>query len=214
MNIDNLVFDFNGTLVDDVDICLFLLNKMLKEKGHAGNISKEKYLSIFTFPIIKYYERSGFVFPEDNFDELAKEFDNDYNLAFPSLKLFPDVIDTLTHFKNEGKKLIVLSATKQDNLEDELKMLGIYSFFDAVIGIKDIFGRSKINEAKEYFSSNDIDANKTAFIGDTLHDAEVASSLNGHSILVSRGHQDLNTLKTSKESIILNSLEDIRTIIK
>lgn len=209
---NTLVFDFNGTLVDDIDICLELLNKMLKERNHDGNISKEKYFSIFTFPIIEYYRRAGFVFPEDDFDALAVEFHQDYENAFPLQKPFPDVIDVLNHFK-KNKRLIVLSATKQDQLEHELKILGIFEYFEEIIGIKDILGKSKINEAKDFFSREEIDPNDVVFIGDTLHDAEVAKEIGGHSILISRGHQNLETLQQSKDSLILNTLEELKGII-
>lgn len=209
---NTLVFDFNGTLVDDIDICLELLNKMLKERNHDGNISKEKYFSIFTFPIIEYYRRAGFVFPEDDFDALAVEFHQDYENAFPLQKPFPDVIDVLNHFK-KNKRLMVLSATKQDQLENELKILGIYEYFEEIIGIKDILGKSKINEAKDFFSREEIDPNDVVFVGDTLHDAEVAKEIGGHSILISRGHQNLETLQQSKNSLILNTLEELKDII-
>lgn len=211
MEISTLVFDFNGTLVNDVYICHFLLNKMLKEKGHEP-ISKEKYLDIFTFPIIEYYTRSGFVFPEDDFDSLAVQFHKDYDEAFPSLKLFDDVLDVLSYYK-QNKRIVVLSATRQDKLENELKMLGIFEYFDNVVGIKDILGYSKLNEASEFFSKERIDPENVAFIGDTLHDAEVANVIGGHSILIARGHQSLNVLKQAKDSLILSTLEELKTII-
>lgn len=209
---DTIVFNFNGTLIDDLDICLRLLNEMLIEKGHPGNIDKKKYLSIFTFPVIDYYAKSGFHFPEDDFPALAKEFDQNYRNAFPSLPLFPDVKDVLTFFKGK-KKLIVLSATKQENLEEELKTKGIYDFFDNVIGIKDIFGRSKIAEAKEYFSKKKQDLSKVVFVGDTLHDNEVAKEIGGASILIARGHQSKERLLKAENALVLESLKELEAIL-
>ncbi len=214
INAQYIVFDFNGTLINDIDICLFLLNKMLKEKGHQGNIDKEKYLSIFTFPIIKYYEDAGFIFPEDDFAALAKEFDIDYRNAFPSLNLFDDVVEVLTYFKKMNKHLIVLSATKQTSLEDELKQKRIYDFFDVVIGIKDIFGRSKVDEAVNYFSSLNIDMKDVVFIGDTLHDNEVAEKLVSNSILVARGHQSKQRLLDAKNALVIDTLKELENVIE
>ena len=214
INAKYIVFDFNGTLIDDIDICLFLLNKMLKEKGHEGNIKKDRYLSIFTFPIIDYYESAGFKFPEDDFPQLAKEFDIDYRNSFKDLKLFDDVVEVLSFFENNAKKLIVLSATKQDSLESELKEKKIYDFFDAVIGIKDIYGRSKVEEAIAFFSSKNIDMNDVVFIGDTLHDNEVAERLQGHSILVARGHQSKERLQAASNALIVDTLKELENIIE
>ncbi len=214
INAEYIVFDFNGTLIDDIDICLFLLNKMLKEKGHDGNIGKDRYLSIFTFPIIDYYESAGFKFPEDDFPQLAKEFDLDYRNGFNNLKLFDDVVEVLDFFKKKNKKLIVLSATKQSSLDEELKQKGIYDFFDTVIGIKDIYGRSKVEEAIAFFSSKNIDMNDVVFIGDTLHDNEVAERLKGHSILVARGHQSKERLQGASNALIVDTLKELENIIE
>ncbi len=214
INAEYIVFDFNGTLIDDIDICLFLLNKMLKEKGHDGNIEKDRYLSIFTFPIIDYYESAGFKFPEDDFPQLAKEFDLDYRNGFNDLKLFDDVVEVLDFFKKKNKKLIVLSATKQSSLDEELKQKGIYDFFDVVIGIKDIYGRSKVEEAIAFFSSKNIDMNDVVFIGDTLHDNEVAERLKGHSILVARGHQSKERLQAASNALIVDTLKELENIIE
>lgn len=214
INAKYIVFDFNGTLIDDIDICLFLLNKMLKEKGRDGNIKKDRYLSIFTFPIIDYYESAGFKFPEDDFPQLAKEFDLDYRNGFSALKLFDDVVEVLDFFKKKNKELIVLSATKQSSLDEELRQKCIYDFFDAVIGIKDIYGRSKVEEAIAFFSSKNIDMNDVVFIGDTLHDNEVAERLQGHSILVARGHQSKERLQAASNALIVDALKELENIIE
>ena len=49
-----IFLDFNGTVLDDVDLCLNLLNEMLYEKEHI-TVDLDKYKEIFDFPIIKYY---------------------------------------------------------------------------------------------------------------------------------------------------------------
>ena len=50
-----IFFDFNGTIINDVDLCLNILNEMLKENG-LEPITLERYREIFTFPIKKYYQ--------------------------------------------------------------------------------------------------------------------------------------------------------------
>ncbi len=74
---DYIFFDFNGTIIDDLDLCLDLLNKMLIKKNHKP-ITKERYLDIFTFPVKKYYIKAGFDLPKDNFEELADFFIEQY----------------------------------------------------------------------------------------------------------------------------------------
>ena len=75
--VENILFDFNGTIVDDLDLCLNLLNTMLSMCNHK-KVSKEKYLEIFTFPVIEYYKKAGFIFPKDDFPKLANYFIEEY----------------------------------------------------------------------------------------------------------------------------------------
>jgi len=198
---DLLVFDFNGTIVDDVERCLDLLNQMLVARHHPI-VSKDQYLEIFTFPIIEYYKKAGFAFKpegEDDFTALAKWFTKQYVDRFSSLSLYSDVLDVLSYFKNK-KRLVLLSATKKDLLIDECKTLGICSYFSDILGIKDIYAHSKSEVAKKYFLDNNISRNSALFIGDTLHDVEVAKEVGADSLLIYRGHQ-------SKERLIKGGAE-------
>ena len=68
-----IFLDFNGTVLDDVDFCLELLNTMLKEKENKY-VGIKEYKNIFTFPIIKYYEAAGMTFNGYTFSELADWF--------------------------------------------------------------------------------------------------------------------------------------------
>lgn len=209
---DTLVIDFNGTILDDRELCVTILNEMLVMQGHEP-VTLDKYLHIFTFPIIEYYRRAGFKLePEgnENFDYLAKIFVRSFKERFPGLQIFDDAIPFLESFKGK-KKLILLSASEQKALESQLEHFGVLSYFDVVLGIKDIYAASKLNEAKRYFKENKTDMSKVLFIGDTLHDEEVAKALGAKSIFVSRGHQHPDVLKSLGESEIF---PDLMSLVK
>lgn len=213
-NYSFLVLDWNGTLVDDVHLCHDLLNKMLIECGHPS-VSFDSYRDIFTFPIIEYYRRAGFHFkPEgnDDFGALANEFRADYESSFPGLSLYPDVIDFLETAKSEVD-LYLLSATKEDLLLAETKEKRIDHYFKHMIGIGDIYGASKEAAGKKFFSDNGIDASKALFIGDSLHDEEVATSFGARCALISSGHQSKAVLergKRSEKTMIFDSLSSLK----
>ena len=63
-----IFLDFNGTIIDDVDLCLDLLNQIL-ENQKKEKVSKERYKDIFTFPVQKYYELAGVDFYLNSFTE-------------------------------------------------------------------------------------------------------------------------------------------------
>lgn len=214
-DIDTLVLDFNGTIVDDIGLCVDILNKMLKMQGHPV-VELETYKHIFTFPIINYYKAAGFKLkPEgdEDFDYLANIFVHDYKAGFESLSMFEDVIPFLEALKGK-KKLVLLSASEQKMLESQLAHFGILKYFDAVIGIKDIYAASKLEEAKGFFVESKADPNKTLFIGDTLHDVEVAKALGAKIMLIARGHQAMDVLEKGESDFIVNSFDEAKELIE
>ncbi len=210
MSFDTLVFDFNGTIIDDLDFCVDVLNDMLTKHDHKA-VTKQEYLDVFTFPIIEYYRKAGFLFPPlgtDDFEELAVDFDTQYNQGFKDCQMFEDIIPFLKKYQGK-KRLIVLSATKTSTLLEELKQLKILSYFDGIIGTDDIYGASKLDQARRYFSSNPYNPDSTLFIGDTLHDQEVGKDLKGKTALIYRGHQSKSVLEKGKPDFLLPTIEDL-----
>ena len=83
----------------------------------------------------------------------------------------------------------VLSALRQDKLEAAIGAAGLRKFFDHVFGVDNLDGASKLQRGRELMAALGPDAGTPVFIGDTLHDAEVARELGARCVLVSCGHQ-------------------------
>ena len=212
IEVENILFDFNGTLVDDVDLCLELLNNMLIYRKHDA-IDKKQYLEVFGFPVIEYYKKAGFIFPKDDFDELAVYFIEQYSKRNVECPLYEDVVRVLQHFKSLKKKLAIVSASEINLLRKQLKLNNIDTYFDGVSGLDNIHAGGKIESAKRFINEKKYNLDKTVFIGDTLHDGEVAEALGVKCILVARGHQSYERLSLSNH-IVVSSLEELIKIIQ
>ena len=106
--IKNVFFDFNGTLIDDIDLTLDIENKLLVQRG-LNAVTKEFYLDNFCFPVINYYKKSGFDLTKINFSELNAEFMNEYTERFlKDSKLFDDVEITLKKAEPQGSAFSIL----------------------------------------------------------------------------------------------------------
>ncbi len=209
MNFETVVFDYNGTLIDDTDLCHELLNKLLTLRGHP-TVTRERYLDIFQFPIKSYYVAAGFDFAtgRDEYEPLARIFTDDYLARYPKeCHLFDDVISSFQSLK--GKELLVISATDQQYLDEELKHYGIWEYLTAAVGIKGIEINSKLKEAVSYFSNHPHDMEKVLFVGDTDHDVEVARAIGARIALISRGHQSIERLQKAKPNFIFGSIEEM-----
>lgn len=200
-------FDFNGTIIDDVDLCLDLLNDILREQ-HKKEVSLEEYKNIFTFPIRRYYELAGVDFNIESYESLAIKFIEKYQPASYNCNLYPGIRDVVEFLHSKGIKCVILSASEINNLKDQCEKFKIDTLFDDILGISNIHAASKVGIAKDYFKLHDIKPNEAIFIGDTLHDEEVATSLNVKSFLVPNGHQSYEVLSSGKSQI----LSDIRCL--
>ena len=212
---DNIVLDFNGTIIDDCAYTASIANEMLTMQGHK-TITVEEYKTHFTFPVIKFYKHVGFKLPpegNDNFDVLAQYFIDAYRRDFSKVKVFPDFESFIKEYKGK-KTLICLSATKQTELLGQVKMAGVDKHFDHIVGVSDIYAAGKVDVAKNFFCKTHLDPKKTLFIGDTVHDAEVAKELGANIILVSRGHQSKEVLMKGTDCLILDSLEEVKEYIE
>lgn len=211
---DKYIFlDFNGTVLDDVDLCLNLLNEMLYDK-EKKTVNIDEYKRIFDFPIIKYYIAAGFDFSKYTFEELAKYFVIEYaKRNLNETQIFTDVIEFVNSVKTLGYKVVICSASQKDMLIDQLKYFKVFDLFDDVIGLDNHYAASKLELAKKYVSLLDIDLANSFFVGDTTHDAEVGKECGLNVILIDRGHQSEDVLVKVK-SPILHTLIDAIKLIK
>lgn len=204
--IDTVIWDFNGTILDDIDLCLFVLNTMLK-KRNIPQKSFEEYREIFGFPIKDYYIKAGFNFQKEPFEVLANEFIDLYFKNTEKYNVFKEFYEFEKFLKNKNITQILLSATKEDMLINQLNELKIYNFFNCVIGTSDIYAYGKAERAKEFFKNSNLDFEKALLIGDTLHDFEVAKELNCNCVLCAKGHQSKEKLKNANCYVVDNLLE-------
>ena len=207
---DVIIFDFNGTLIDDCDLCLDILNILLKENNLA-KVSKRQYKEIFDFPVKTYYERVGFDVSDENFAKISARFHEFYNdKSYKEVKVFKNVYNVLDILKNKYK-LVCISASKQETLIKQLKYYNLYDYFDDVVGLGDIKAFSKKDVAIEYSRKNNLDSS-TIFIGDSIHDFEVSNAINAKCILISTGHTAKHRL-TKINDIVIDDLSELLKIL-
>jgi len=208
--VKHIFFDFNGTILDDTDLCFDIEEKMLKKHG-LYLVSKDFYLDNFCFPVKKYYEKVGFDFNKLDYGEISEEFMSEYFLRYKNeTKLYDGIEYLLGKLKSTGFKLYVLSATEEKALNKQLKELGIHMFFDGIIGTRDNFAKGKIEFAKDFISKNNID--NAIFIGDTIHDYEVGKELGFDTVLVDFGHNSHKLLQTVSTNIV-SSYQEIYELL-
>jgi len=197
----SIIWDWNGTLLNDLDLCISTINILL-EKRNLPLLNRKTYKAVFSFPVKDYYEAVGFDLVKEDFSIPAKEFIDLYNSKVENCALHQSVKEVLSHFNSKGITQFVLSAMKQDMLIKTLKHNGILPFFEGVAGLNDHYAVSKIERGNQLIKEFKIQRKNTWMIGDTIHDFEVAEELEIKCILVADGHQSTERLKTTGAPVI------------
>lgn len=205
------IWDFNGTILNDVELGMNSVNTLLSQRGLPIIPCKDEYTKKFDFPIIDYYRDLGFDFDRDPYEELAELWVELYMRDLPSAKLYPDVISTLDFFEKKGVKQSVISASERGMLTSQLNGLGIAGRFEEIMGIDNIYGDSKLDLAKDWKKRHPNE--RVMFIGDTTHDCRTAEILGADCFIVCAGHQCRERFKDVRLKIF-DSLSDLVEYLK
>ena len=188
--IELIVWDFSGTILNDVDH-FFNLNCSMLPDDKKGNLpSIDYYRDNFSFPVGDYYKRIGLV--QNDIEAVYKEATKRSEDGLYDCELQEGVLDTLKLVKDLGLRQVILSTIEQSFLNKQVSRFGIEGYFDQILGMDHIRNDSKIELVKKI--NNSVDRENVLMVGDTTHDYEVASSAGWNCILISRGHQSRKAL--------------------
>jgi phosphoglycolate phosphatase len=211
--IKTLIWDFNGTILDDLDLNFNTLTTLMKRRS-LKSITKDEYLDSFCFPIIKYYEKLGFDFRKEPFEKVADEYFELYHNASLKLPLKDGVKETLKLLKKNNIKQVILSASNINYLTAQLNALEITGYFDEILGLSDVFAHSKVELAREWIRKSKLKLSEVILLGDTIHDYEVAEAAGICCVLVCGGHNSEACLKKTGAPVIKNVKEILNLFFK
>jgi phosphoglycolate phosphatase len=189
-----ILWDWNGTLLDDVWLCIDIVNAMLTKRC-IPTLDSRKYRSIFDFPVKTYYERAGFDFSKEPFDSVTTEFCDEYARRVGECRLHDGAKVLLEQCAASGVQQSILSATEQSRLETMVAAFEISDIFDRVVGQSDQHANGKIQRGKELVSSLARSCNQILLVGDTVHDSDIAKIIGIDSALVAIGHNTRERLE-------------------
>lgn len=207
MKFDAIIWDWNGTLLNDVNIAVDAINKLLSDRN-LKLLTIERYLQVFTFPVKDYYELIGFDFKNEPFEEPANQFIEIYNKAVEACGLHHEVIPSLKKLNNMGYRQFILSAMEQSKLEKTVTDNGISIFFEDLYGLNNHYATSKVENGKSLIIRRGLNPERTLMVGDTIHDFEVATAIGCQCVLIARGHQSKERLLGSG-TVVLDCLDEI-----
>lgn len=208
----SVVWDWNGTIVNDAFVFIKIMNDFLLEKN-LPLITLKDYRESFVFPVKEYYKKLGFNFSDQSFKELSYVFIDKYKEEMFSPSLVKDVKKLLEYLHKKNVAQYIVSAQEDTLLKKAVDFYGLKKYFCEIRGIDNYEANNKIKIAKELFYSSLSKNKNVVLIGDTEHDAEVAKKLNIDCFLVSYGHCTKEKLMKTGFSVF-DSIEDLKNALR
>jgi phosphoglycolate phosphatase-like HAD superfamily hydrolase/ADP-ribose pyrophosphatase YjhB (NUDIX family) len=204
--IRNIIFDWSGTLVDDLPAAWGATNYVFEQRG-LEKMTLETFRAEFCLPFKVFYDRFA---PGVPMAELEKSFHAHFRTAQGSVVALPHAREFLDFCRQRGMRTFVLSTVHADYFALQAAAIGFAQFIDrAYLGIRD--KRAKI---AELLAENQLAPGETLFIGDMQHDIETAKFGGVQSCAVLTGYNRLDQLRASEPDVIVEHLGELREILQ
>lgn len=191
-----VIWDFNGTVLDDTAVSMNAINKVLKKRNLPTLSTVDDLRRLFCFPVKDYYRRLGMDFADEPYEVPADEWVRDYTANMFSAPLSEGIWEALLKIKEGGAKQIILSASELDMLTKQTDALGISQMFDEILGCDNVYAVSKAHIAESWIKSkNRQEIFPAIMVGDTDHDFAVSQIIGCDCVLYSGGFMSREVLE-------------------
>ncbi len=203
--IKHFIFDWSGTLADDLPPVLDATNRLFANHGKPL-MTREEFTAQFRLPFKDFYDE---VMPGVSLEDLEPEFSEYFAASAEAVTLLPHAKEFLTFCRRRGGKLFILSSAKDEFFRRQATELGVLGEFDAVYAsVKD-----KREMIWRILETHGLNADETAFLGDMVHDVETAHHAGVHSIALLTGYDGIGKLSAAKPDLIATNLRQLMRVM-
>lgn len=202
MVIRNVIFDWSGTLVDDLPAVWRASNHALQQAGVPA-MPLEDFRREFRLPARDFYMERV---PTESFPELERWFLEGFKLVQDTVTPLPHAREFLEFCRQQGLRTFLLSAVHPALFAQQEKTSGFGPFLDKTY----LGAQNKKDLIGQILRENELDPAQTVFIGDMQHDIETAHHGGVKSVGVLTGYDSLDKLRESKPHLIVEHLSELR----
>ncbi len=203
--IRNLLFDWSGTLADDLPSVLCAVNGMLRAAGRA-ELTRAEFQARFRLPYTEFFEE---MLPGTPLERLQQLYLEHFPHAHEGVPLLPHAAEFIRYAAATGRRMVVLSSAPAQHVEAQAAALGVKDAFEAMrCGVID-----KRDEIHALLAGLDMRPEETAFIGDMRHDIDAGKAAGVLSIATCTGYESAETLLKSAPDLLVRDLSRLPTLL-
>lgn len=206
MSIKHIVWDWNGTILNDMELAWSIMHDMLNKRG-MPDITLQDYYEKLSFPISNYYEAVGFNVKNESMEELSIEFVAGFNAGWRDCGLQPGILDVIEKLDKSGIGQSILSASRLQWLTEQAAYYDVAKYFPVMSGRDDYHAEGKVYLAENHIKKVGLKGKEMLYIGDTVHDYHVAEKMGAKCILCEYGHQYYEKLSATGCKVARNADE-------
>ncbi|MGP3970750.1 HAD family hydrolase [Streptomyces sp. 6N223] len=204
----HIIWDWNGTLLHDIDVVIEATNASFAEVG-IPPISLERYRELFCVPIPRFYERLIGRLPSDEeWAVIDSAFDRHYTARAEAACLAEGAAGLLASWQEAGQTQSVCSLASHERLRPWVARLGIDRHFVRIDGSN---GRGAINGKSRQMARHlaalhetldGLDPGRTVVIGDATDDALAAAHAGARAVLYTGGSHSRGSLLSAGVPVV------------
>lgn len=199
-----LIFDFDGTLVDSLEVFIEATNCLAQKYGYppveSSQIPQIRALSsralIQQIPVARWQLPFFLQSLRQEVSKLAAQ-----------LQLFDGVREALTDLKDEGYCLGIVTSNAQSTVENFLITQGLHTLFDFVHAGRGLLG--KAGTLRRLVKQYRLLPSQVIYIGDETRDVEAAQQIRLATVAVSWGFNSRAVLEQQQPDIIIDTPRDL-----
>jgi phosphoglycolate phosphatase-like HAD superfamily hydrolase/ADP-ribose pyrophosphatase YjhB (NUDIX family) len=204
--IRNIIFDWSGTLVDDLPAVLKASNFVLQQAGKEP-MTLDTFRAEFQLPFTTFYDRHT---PHVPMPQLEEWFHAEFRRAQGSVEPLAHSREFLDFCRAHKMRMFLLSTVHADHFRVQCQG----NRFDLYLEKPYTDVWDKREKIHEILRDNNLKPEETIFIGDMEHDIVTAKHGGVHSCAVLTGYNKLEQLRAAKPDIIVEHLAELRTVLE
>jgi phosphoglycolate phosphatase-like HAD superfamily hydrolase len=204
----HVIWDWNGTLVDDHDVVIESVNAVMAAYD-GPPVTSETYLDRYHRPVHRFYEYLlGMSITDDHWHRIDSIFNDHYHSRLHAVPLAPNAEQALASVARLGHTQSLLSMWRHDLVTREAGRHGIASWFQRIEGNRTRSGDPKSVSLRLHLEALDLIPSDVTMIGDTLDDFDAAAAIGARIILVT-GSQNPDKLRATGAPVVDSLTEAI-----
>ena len=202
----NLIFDWSGTLCDDMALTIEATNYVLAQYGREP-LDRKAFRNEFQLPYPDYY---AVKIPEAKLEDLENYYRYSFDRSETGVTLIPHAKEFVQFCRVRGVRCFILTSMDPRAFDEQARHLGFKDYFEHI--------HSGVRNKEEYIYNvlrqHNLNPADTAFIGDMQHDINAAHCAGIIGIGVLTGYNNAAQLAVSNPDLTVPHLGALQSLME